>query len=205
MSARALPLSVLSLSAVIALSALPLLAAGCGDDGPECVIDTDCALGQRCGAAGRCEVVGQVTDAGGGADAGARDSGVADSGPRDAGPQDGGDAGDLDAATCAALPPGVYTVQEPFVGCTFTSGSQVRVRAGTGGECSWLLESIGSPVVDGEITIDADATIAGPTLMVSGLGTVACEGAWDATMSRITLSCPPSDCVIVLAGTAAAM
>lgn len=200
MSARALPVSLPHLLAALALSSLQLVVTGCGDDGPECVIDTDCQLGFRCGATGRCERIGEEVDAGGGPiDAGPRDAAVADA-AADAGAEE--DAATPDAATdgggaCVALPPGDYAVEEPFVGCSFVSGSQVRVRAGSA-DCIWLLESIGDPVVDGEITIDAAGAITGPSLNVAGLGTVAGDGVYDPSMSRITLGFPPSDCVVRL-------
>lgn len=199
MSVRCLPLSAPHLLAVFALASLPLVVIGC-DDGPECVIDTDCQIGFRCGATGSCERVGAGTDAGvGPLDAGRGDAAIADAGAdasdEDAGSSDGG--GDAGAA-CVEVQPGAYIVEEPFVGCSFTSGSQVEVRAGSGGECSWLLESTADPVVDGEITIDAAGMIAGPSLEVAGLGTAAGEGTYDPDDPRITLNFPTSDCVIRL-------
>lgn len=203
MSARCLPLSAPHLLALFALAALPLVVTAC-DDGPECVIDTDCQLGLRCAATGRCERVGAGIDAGVvPLDAGPRDAAIADAGV-DAGDEDAGssDAGSSDAgdsgAACVAVQPGAYRVEEPFEGCTFPAGSQVEVREGSGGECSWLLESTGDPVVDGEFTIDEAGMITGPSLVVSGLGSAAGEGTYDPDETRITLGFPPDDCVIRL-------
>jgi hypothetical protein len=62
----------------LAVSAFALM--GCGDDGPQCVIDTDCPLGQRCASDMTCQPVLRIdaaleidagpppTDAGGGGD-----------------------------------------------------------------------------------------------------------------------------------------
>lgn len=62
------------------LALAPLLAfGGCGDDAPQCLLDTDCPLGQRC-AEERCVERGTAAprrDGGAGTDGGATDGGPA--------------------------------------------------------------------------------------------------------------------------------
>ncbi|AKF05303.1 hypothetical protein [Sandaracinus amylolyticus] len=165
--------------------ALVLALAACGDDGPECVIDTDCQLGYRCASDRTCRAIGAQTDAGA-SDAGARDAAVTDSGARDASTPDSGPA-------CVALTPGTYA--ETVGGCGVAMSATLTVRAGASA-CEWMIATVADAAVAGTLSVDAEGAVTA-SLSLAGAEAVACTGTYDATASTLAITCPP-DCTLTL-------
>ncbi|UJR82071.1 hypothetical protein [Sandaracinus amylolyticus] len=165
--------------------ALVLALAACGDDGPECVIDTDCQLGYRCASDRTCRAIGAQTDAGS-SDGGARDAAVSDAGPRDAAPPDSG-------PTCVALTPGSYA--ETVGGCGVAMSAALNVRAGAS-SCEWMIATVADAAVSGTLTVDPEGAVTA-SLSLAGAEAVACTGSYDATAGTLAITCPP-DCTLTL-------
>ena len=184
------------------LPALILGACSCGDDPPECVIDTDCPnIHERCGASGRCESFG-MADTGPGRDSGRRDGGRVDGG-RDGGP----DSGPPDAGSPCDLRIGMYSVSAVIpggpTGCgTTMAGYLLTTRRASAEMCVIELVSNDAatmPVMDGSAPVDDGGNFTATTLIVGGQ-MMTCMGVIQ--MSMITASCSnPSDgstCTLVL-------
>src|SRR5688500_7509109 len=130
------------------LAALFLAASGCGgcgDDPPQCVIDTDCpGTFDRCSAAGQCMPFGEE-DAGGPMreDAG----GEEDAGPRDGGRDAGTDAGAPDAGSACDQRTGTYVVDSVMAlaggGCGTTAvGNRLTTQRAMMTEPACIIEFV---------------------------------------------------------------